>query len=49
MCWNTRRNRRSKGRTDDAFHERLHAVERLAKAGRRLDNCAKNNGGGLHD
>lgn len=29
--------------------ERLHTVERLAQAGRRLDNCAKNNAHGLHD
>ena len=29
--------------------ERLHTVERLAAAGRRLGNCAKNNGHGLHD
>ena len=29
--------------------ERLHTVERLAAAGRRLGNCAKNNGNGLHD
>lgn len=29
--------------------ERLHTVERLAKAGRRLGNCATDNGYGLHD
>ena len=29
--------------------ERLHTVEGLAEAGRRLGNCAKNNGHGLHD
>lgn len=29
--------------------ERLHTVGRLAKAGRQLGNCAKNNGYGLHD
>ena len=29
--------------------ERLHTVERLAQAGRRLGNCAKNNAYGLHD
>ena len=29
--------------------ERLHTVERLAEAGRRLGNCAKNNGYGLCD
>ena len=28
--------------------ERLHTVERLAAAGRRLGNCAKDNGYGLH-
>ena len=28
---------------------RLHTAERLARAGRRLGNCAKNNGHGLHD
>ena len=28
---------------------RLHTAERLASAGRRLGNCAKNNGHGLHD
>lgn len=29
--------------------ERLHTVERLARAGRGLGNCAKNNDHGLHD
>ena len=29
--------------------ERLHTVERLTAAGRRLGNCAKHNGNGLHD
>lgn len=29
--------------------ERLHTVERLAKAGRWFGNCAKDNGYGLHD
>lgn len=29
--------------------ERLHTVERLVQAGRRLGNCAKNNAHGLHD
>ncbi len=29
--------------------ERLHTVERLAGAGHRFGNCAKNNGYGLHD
>lgn len=29
--------------------ERLHTVERLAQAGRRLGNCAKNNAYGLHN
>ena len=33
----------------DFVVERLHTVERLAKAGRWFGNCAKDNGYGLHD